>query len=155
MTSPAGTLRYEVVHALPGRLRVRIDELASPGFAERLTTALMRHPAILGVRVNCWCASAVITYDSAMLSSPEAAQFLAVIPIPMTAPGPPADSTSRPEPGIRGLLAVAERVVPPLGQLALGAVALGRGCSASPLRSPSGSWAPPSRPSSSACCGRR
>lgn len=63
--------KYEVVHCVPGRLRVRIDELGSkPGFAESFVSALMdkEGAGIISVRVNTWCASAVIAYDEDRLT---------------------------------------------------------------------------------------
>jgi hypothetical protein len=69
---------YEVVHHVPGRVRIRIEELRSKkGFAERFVNALMGEEGvsdngITSVSVNKWCASAVITYDENILSLQEA-----------------------------------------------------------------------------------
>jgi hypothetical protein len=52
---------YEVVHQLRGRVRVRIAALSVvPGYAEGFEVAFASQLGVVSVRVNRWCASAVI-----------------------------------------------------------------------------------------------
>ncbi|SRR5579875_276700 len=59
------TVRYALRHVVPGRVRIRVEELAHDGeFGKRLRGLLMAEPGVTSVRVNRWCASAIITYDT-------------------------------------------------------------------------------------------
>jgi P-type Cu2+ transporter len=123
----ADGVAYEIVHAVPGRLRVRIAELRTvPGFADGFIASFMAHAGILGVRVNAWCASAVISYDPTMLTLQDARRALDKTP---RLPAPAAVVTSRAQPpqaptGAYGsLVAAGGRVAPPWAQLALGGAA--------------------------------
>lgn len=122
----AGGVPYEIVHAIPGRLRVRIETLRrAPGFATGFVAAFMAHPGILGVRVNRWCASAVVTYDPTMLTLQEARRTLEGTPLvaaPRAAP-PAAEPPPAALAGFDRLVAWGRRLAPVGAQLALGAAA--------------------------------
>ncbi len=56
--------RVEVVHSVPGRLRLRVPALESqPDLAERILSAGMAYPGVRSVRVNLWCASVAVEYQ--------------------------------------------------------------------------------------------
>ncbi|MFN8464856.1 MAG: HAD-IC family P-type ATPase [Caldilineaceae bacterium] len=60
----SGTVSYEVVHWINGRIRLRIPRLANDNkFAQRLGEAVMLLPAIKQARVNAHSASLVVTYQ--------------------------------------------------------------------------------------------
>lgn len=53
-----------LIHALPGRMRFRVPQLASDkGFAARLEKLLQSEDSIESVRINPWAASVVIRYQ--------------------------------------------------------------------------------------------
>jgi P-type Cu2+ transporter len=55
-----------LIHAVPGRLRLRVPVLrAEPALAARLLAAARAHPGVRRVRVNLACASVVIECDGA------------------------------------------------------------------------------------------
>jgi heavy metal translocating P-type ATPase len=58
------TLDYDVRHALPGRIRLRVPAIEqSPGLADAIKRLLDKHDGITGVRIHRLSASVVITYD--------------------------------------------------------------------------------------------
>ncbi|MEM8831132.1 MAG: HMA2 domain-containing protein [Cyanobacteria bacterium P01_G01_bin.19] len=60
---------YAIVHAVPGRVRLRMPQLALDAiFAERLQTALNADEYVKQVRVNRAAASIAINYDNQGLS---------------------------------------------------------------------------------------
>jgi heavy metal translocating P-type ATPase len=116
---------YAVVHALPGRVRLRLEVLKHRSqLAPQLASVLLEQPGIVSVRSNTWCASMVIVYDADTLSLQEVERALrraVVTPLPPArippAPAPPAGRLAR-------LAAAVERVAPPWAQLAISAGAL-------------------------------
>src|SRR5581483_3866334 len=59
----------EVVHAVPGRVRLRVPALkAHPALAEKLVTAGLARPGWHGLRVNAACASVVVQADNPELA---------------------------------------------------------------------------------------
>ncbi len=63
--------QIEIVHSLPGRLRLRVPAIAADeGFAAGFRQFLLAQPGINGVRLNSWAASVVITYDPAVITPP-------------------------------------------------------------------------------------
>lgn len=58
-----------IVHAIPGRLRLRIPALhRQPALADRIIAAGMAHPGVHRVRVNLTCASVVVECDPSTVS---------------------------------------------------------------------------------------
>jgi hypothetical protein len=58
-----------IVHSVPGRIRLRIEQLTKDAnFAKRLERLLMNDECIISVRINRVAASVVISYDSGELS---------------------------------------------------------------------------------------
>lgn len=61
-------ISFEVLHALPGRLRLGIPEIKhNPALADTIAQNLIERPGITSVRVNTACASVVISYDTSVL----------------------------------------------------------------------------------------
>jgi heavy metal translocating P-type ATPase len=116
---------YEVVHALPGRVRLRLQVLKhTPRLAPQLASALLEHPGIVNVRSNTWCASMVVVYDADTLSLQEVERTLrraVVAPLPPAGIPPAASPTAD---RLARLAAAVERVAPPWAQLAISAGAL-------------------------------
>ena len=57
-------IRFEVVHALPGRTRIRVTGLRdSQALADKVADVLLSKPGVTCVRVNPVCASVVVNYD--------------------------------------------------------------------------------------------
>lgn len=53
-----------VVHAIPGRARLRVPALkASPGLAQGLHRLLLDQPGVTDVQINDWCFSVTVTCD--------------------------------------------------------------------------------------------
>lgn len=65
-SSPVGDhLPYRVVHAIPGRVRIKFSKISEDGhFASWLESLIARHPPITGVRINRGTGSIVVTYDT-------------------------------------------------------------------------------------------
>lgn len=64
-----------VVHSLPGRLRVRVPAIKDDaGIAGAFRDFLLAQAGIAAVRLNRWCASAVISYDPAVIAPPALSQ---------------------------------------------------------------------------------
>ncbi|MEB3312189.1 MAG: hypothetical protein VKJ02_18335 [Snowella sp.] len=58
-----------ILHSVPGRLRLRIDQLAvDPVFAKRLERLLNNDDHVISVRINRTVASIVINYEAGNLS---------------------------------------------------------------------------------------
>ena len=65
LLKPAAALDYYVAHALPGRLRIRIERLRYDlDFEQRLLGAVTAIGGVLGARTNRLAASLVIDYDA-------------------------------------------------------------------------------------------
>lgn len=63
-TTMTASLSYSVIHVLPGRIRLRVPELASnQGLANQLTDLLTREKGVISVRINFWASSIVIQCD--------------------------------------------------------------------------------------------
>lgn len=61
-------VNYSVAHAIPGRVRFHIPQIASdPNYVQRLETLLQADPAVTSERINKNAASVVITYETGML----------------------------------------------------------------------------------------
>jgi Cu2+-exporting ATPase len=59
----AESIRYELLHVVPGRVRLKIEALRHEAdFAQRFRALLMAQAGVQRVRVNDWCASAIIEY---------------------------------------------------------------------------------------------
>jgi hypothetical protein len=59
----------KILHSVPDRLRLRIDQVAvDADFAQRLEKLLLEEQCVTGVRINPTVASVVINYDSGELS---------------------------------------------------------------------------------------
>ncbi|QSJ17320.1 hypothetical protein JYQ62_37840 [Nostoc sp. UHCC 0702] len=59
---------YSIAHAIPGRVRFHIPQIASdPQFVQRLETLLQADPTVKSERVNHNAASIVINYETQML----------------------------------------------------------------------------------------
>lgn len=57
-------IHYTVAHVVPGRLRLKLEDLRhDPDFANHFRGFLMELPGLQAVRVNPWCASAIVEYD--------------------------------------------------------------------------------------------
>ncbi len=57
------SIRYEVIHVVPGRIRLKIEDLRHDAdFAQRFRGLLLAHAGVRQVRINDWCASAIIEY---------------------------------------------------------------------------------------------
>lgn len=73
---------YEVVHRVPGRIRLRIPRLKKePAFAERYAQFVAAQPGVKSVRVNRACASAVVEYDLQLLPPSEVAAALTALSV--------------------------------------------------------------------------
>lgn len=69
MTAPQEAV--SLVHSLPGRLRVRVAAIKDdPAVAEAFRDFLLAQPGVTAVRLNRWCASAVVGYDPAVITPP-------------------------------------------------------------------------------------
>jgi hypothetical protein len=67
-TEKSAQVIYSVAHAIPGRVRFYIPQIASdPNYVERLEALLQADPAVTSERVNRDAASIVITYKTEML----------------------------------------------------------------------------------------
>ena len=78
---PAGPDRIlfasTVVHAIPGRIRLRVPPLKSdPSLAGSLATLLKAHPTVTDVTVNRACASLTVNYDPTAWTSESLCRFL-------------------------------------------------------------------------------
>lgn len=59
---------YNIVHAIPGRVRFRVPQIASnPKYIQRLEVLLKEDPVVTSERVNKDAVSIVITYKTGML----------------------------------------------------------------------------------------
>lgn len=59
---------FDVVHALPGRMRIRIPQIRRDrALADAVAESLLSRPGVTCVRVNAACASVVVDYDTARL----------------------------------------------------------------------------------------
>lgn len=57
-------LSYSVIHTLPGRVRLRVPQLAyDAGLATQLTELLTQEKEVIQVRINSWAACILIQYD--------------------------------------------------------------------------------------------
>lgn len=67
-TEQLAKLDYSIAHAIPGRVRFHIPQIASdPQFVKRLETLLQADPTVKSERVNKDAASIVINYETPML----------------------------------------------------------------------------------------
>ncbi|WP_341527037.1 HMA2 domain-containing protein [Nostoc sp. UHCC 0302] len=67
-TEKSAQVIYSVAHAIPGRVRFHVPQIASdPNYVERLEALLQADPAVTSERVNRDAASIVITYKTGML----------------------------------------------------------------------------------------
>lgn len=116
---------YEIVHSIPGRLRVRNEALRRfPGFAEGFIDALASRSGILSVRVNRRCASAVIVYNPKVLTLRDAQHLIQVTPVRPLPAAPKGADSSAPPGIIDRLVAAGRRLAPPWAQIVLGAASL-------------------------------
>lgn len=70
-------ISFEVLHAIPGRVRLRIPETKrDPALADRIVEWLLGKQGIMWVRANPTCASVTVGYDSRILSTFVPAQQL-------------------------------------------------------------------------------
>ncbi len=61
-------ISFEVVHAVPGRTRIRIADIKrDPALGDRVAGMLLARDGITCVRVNLACASVVVNYDTTQL----------------------------------------------------------------------------------------
>jgi len=66
-TEESPMVTYSVVHAIPGRVRFYVPQIASnPNYIQRLEALLKADPAIISERVNQYAASVVITYKKSL-----------------------------------------------------------------------------------------
>jgi hypothetical protein len=66
-TEESPMVTYSVVHAIPGRVRFYVPQIASnPNYVQRLEALLKGDPAITSERVNQYAASVVITYKKSL-----------------------------------------------------------------------------------------
>jgi P-type Cu2+ transporter len=64
---PISKIVYSVVHAVPGRMRLRIPQLRNnAGYVQRLQTLLEVDPLVTSVRIKPAAASLVVTYKSSI-----------------------------------------------------------------------------------------
>jgi heavy metal translocating P-type ATPase len=65
-------IEYEVVHAIPGRVRVRVPALQRvEGLAEACSSLLAQQDGITGVRHNRTCGSIIINYEPSLTDLPQ------------------------------------------------------------------------------------
>ena len=70
-------ITFEVLHAIPGRVRLRIPETRDdPEMADKISQSLLRKTGITWVRANTACASVTIGYDTTVLNTFIPAQHL-------------------------------------------------------------------------------
>ena len=89
-------MQAEVVHHIPGRVRLRVPELRTCGDLSRwMKGPVFSEFGIQTLRVNLWCASVVITYDPAtpgvvsrLLAALEFFTVPASVPEPDSSAGP-------------------------------------------------------------------
>ncbi len=63
---------YQIVHSVPGRIRIKIPQLAEdPEFVQRLQQLLNNDDCVIKVRVNRSAASVIINYDGEGVSDME------------------------------------------------------------------------------------
>lgn len=69
-SSQSDRLFFSIVHSLPGRMRLRIFN-PYRDFRRIVNSldSLLEVPGVSSVRVNAWCASAIVTFDPTVLSS--------------------------------------------------------------------------------------
>ncbi|MFN6572281.1 HMA2 domain-containing protein [Dendronalium sp. ChiSLP03b] len=68
ITEQPAKVDYSIVHAIPGRVRFHIPQIASdPKYVQRLETLLKADPAVRSERVNKDAASIAIAYETEML----------------------------------------------------------------------------------------
>jgi Cu2+-exporting ATPase len=65
MTDPLSTL--QVIHSIPGRIRLRVHSLADHNNGSALTEHLQANPHIINVRINRACAAVIIHYSTRTL----------------------------------------------------------------------------------------
>jgi hypothetical protein len=71
-TPPSSTEDYMIVHAVPGRMRLRIPRLMiDAAYAKRLEKLLQAEDIVLRVRMNRSASSLILQYDGAGLSELE------------------------------------------------------------------------------------
>lgn len=87
-------LACEIVHRVPGRLRLRVPRLKrEPGLAERLLAFLGNQPGIESVRVSLSIAALIVTYDRTSVSPPQVLAWVgraSIAPVVRTARASPA-----------------------------------------------------------------
>lgn len=67
----------EIVHFIPGRVRLRATELrGQDAFAERIQARLAQVPGISRVDINTLTGSVLITYDGQVLSRPDSLEVM-------------------------------------------------------------------------------
>lgn len=58
-------LSYKVIHAIPGRVRIKFPKISEDrNFAAWLESVIVRHPKVIGVRMNRAAGSIAIVYDA-------------------------------------------------------------------------------------------
>ncbi|MBD2347068.1 hypothetical protein [Anabaena subtropica] len=63
---------YSVVHAIPGRVRFHVPQVAiDPAYVERLEALLQSDPVVISERINRETASVVITYQPGKVQRPK------------------------------------------------------------------------------------
>jgi hypothetical protein len=69
-TEEPATVACNIVHAIPGRVRFHVPQIASdPAYVQRLEAVLQADPVVKSERVNRDAASVVITYQPTMFRS--------------------------------------------------------------------------------------
>ncbi len=123
---------YKIMHAVAGRLRIRVDAIKNDDeAASRLLSKLSAIAQITAVRVNTWCATAVVSYDTREFSEDALLAVLDKLSIDQPENGAGQDASIaviRPTSTASKLLTIAQRLVrlvdqffPPFVQLAFGA----------------------------------
>ncbi|MBX9694617.1 MAG: HAD-IC family P-type ATPase, partial [Cyanobacteria bacterium] len=126
-------VRLVVMHDIPGRLRVSLDDLRfAPSLSQKIIRTLSDKESITGVRANLWCANLIIEYRSGELTTEELLETIREVVVRSRRAEARADHT--PAPVLNGPLAklhglacqavnFVERRLPPFVQLALGVAA--------------------------------
>ncbi len=130
---PEPEVKLVVMHDIPGRLRVNLDDLRlAPSLSHTIISILSDLDYVTGVRANLWCAGVVIEYRVGEVSSEELLDVLHNVVI--QARRSQFHSRQTPVPVLTGAIAKVhelackvinfiEKRVPPVVQLALGAAA--------------------------------
>ena len=122
--SGAARLTYDVVHSLPGRLRLRVYDMRRD--AQLVSACLLQlgsHEGIVAVTTNFWCASAIVKYDPQALAEDDVLALVNRLEWPMDAPSGEVSAPSLLVRAIRKILLVLDKTLPAAIQVALGTAA--------------------------------